>query len=65
VNKKLFLDGLAASNSELQEFTSFKKMLDLGGGPGLVGIAIVASHLNKKGVIFDRPAIIKVAESFI
>jgi len=51
--------------SELPEFTSFKKMLDLGGGPGLVGMAIVASHPNMKGVIFDRPAIIKVAETFI
>ena len=51
--------------SELPEFTSFKKMLDLGGGPGLVGIAILASHPDMKGVIFDRPAIIKVAETFI
>ncbi len=51
--------------SELPEFPSFKKMLDLGGGPGLVGMAIVASHPNMKGVIFDRPAIIKVAETFI
>jgi predicted TPR repeat methyltransferase len=41
--------------SELPEFTSFKKMLDLGGGPGLVGFAIVASHLDMKSVIFDRP----------
>jgi SAM-dependent methyltransferase len=51
--------------SELPEFLSFRKMLDLGGGPGLVGIAIVASHPSMKGVIFDRPAIIKVAETFI
>lgn len=51
--------------SELPEFTSFKKMLDLGGGPGLVGMAIVASHPDMKGVIFDRPAIIKVAETLI
>lgn len=51
--------------SELPEFPSFRKMLDLGGGPGLVGMAIVASHPDMKGVIFDRPAIIKVAETFI
>ena len=51
--------------SELPEFPSFRKMLDLGGGPGLVGMAIVASHPSMKGVIFDRPAIIKVAETFI
>jgi ribosomal protein RSM22 (predicted rRNA methylase) len=40
-------------------------MLDLGGGPGLVGIALVAAHPEMKGVIFDKPAIVKVAETFI
>ena len=51
--------------SRLPEFTSFRKMLDLGGGPGLVGIAIVTSHPSMRGVVFDRPAIVKVAETFI
>ena len=51
--------------SQLPEFPSFRKMLDLGGGPGLVGIAIAAAHPSMKGAIFDRPAIIKVAETFI
>jgi hypothetical protein len=51
--------------SGLPEFPSFKKMLDLGGCAGLVGIAIVASHPEMKGVIFDRPAIVKVAETSI
>ena len=51
--------------SGLPEFPSFRKMLDLGGGPGLVGIAIVSSHPSMRGVIFDRPAIVKVAETFI
>ncbi|MBE9570296.1 MAG: methyltransferase [Proteobacteria bacterium] len=51
--------------SELPEFPSFRKILDLGGGPGLVGIAIVASHPSMKGVIFDKSAVSKVAENFI
>ena len=51
--------------SELPEFPSFKKMLDLGGGPGLIGIAIVASHPSMEGVIFDRPAVVEIAETFI
>ena len=51
--------------SELSEFPSFKKMLDLGGGPGLIGIAIVAAHPSMKGVIFDKPAVVKVAETAI
>lgn len=50
---------------ELPEFPSFRKMLDLGGGPGLYGIAIVSAHPCMKGVIFDRPAIAKVAQTFI
>jgi SAM-dependent methyltransferase len=40
--------------SSLPEFPSFRKMLDLGGGPGLIGIAAVAAHPNMLGVIFDR-----------
>lgn len=51
--------------SGLPEFPLFRKMLDLGGGPGLIGIAAVAAHPNMNGVIFDRPAIVKVAETFI
>jgi ubiquinone/menaquinone biosynthesis C-methylase UbiE len=51
--------------SGLPEFPSLKKMLDLGGGSGLIGISIVAAHPKMKGVIFDRPAIAKVTEKFI
>ena len=51
--------------SQLPEFLSFKKMLDLGGGAGLIGIAIVASHPRMKGVLFDLPSVAKAAEIFI
>lgn len=51
--------------SELPEFPAFKKMLDLGGGPGLIGIAIVASHPGVSGVIFDQPDVVKVAQAFV
>lgn len=51
--------------SKLDEFASFEKMLDLGGGHGLFGIAMVAEHPTMKGVIFDQPAVTKVAEEFI
>jgi predicted O-methyltransferase YrrM len=56
---------IAAIVSELHEFPTLQKMLDLGGGPGLLGIAIVAAHPDMRGVIFDRPAIVRVAEDFI
>jgi predicted O-methyltransferase YrrM len=51
--------------SALPEFPSFNRMLDLGGGPGIYGIAIVAAHPDMKGVIFDQPTVVKVAEAFI
>jgi len=51
--------------SELPEFPSFRKMLDLGGGPGFIGMAVVAAHPSMKGVIFDLPPMVKVAEKFI
>jgi predicted O-methyltransferase YrrM len=56
---------MAARISQIQGFSSFKNMLDLGGGPGLYCIAIVAEHHNMQGVIFDRPAVVKVADEFI
>lgn len=51
--------------ANLPEFPLLGKMLDLGGGPGIIGIAIVGAHPSMKGVIFDRPAVAEVAESFI
>jgi predicted TPR repeat methyltransferase len=51
--------------SELPEFSSFQKMLDLGAGPGLIGLSIVDAHPTMKGVVFDLPAVVKVAETFI
>jgi len=51
--------------SGLPEFPSFSRMLDLGGGPGLIGMAVVAAHPSMEGVVFDLPSVVKVAESFI
>ena len=51
--------------SELPEFPQFQKMLDLGSGPGIYAIAFVSYHPSMKGVIFDRSAVVEVAENFI
>ena len=51
--------------SELQEFPSFRKMLDLGSGPGLIGMSVVAAHPSMTGVLFDLPPMVKAAEAFI
>lgn len=48
--------------SALPEFTSFRKMLDLGCGPGLNGMAIVAAHSTMKGVSFDRKRTINITK---
>ncbi len=56
---------MAAEVAQIEGFESFEKMLDLGGGPGLCCIAMVAEHPSMQGVIFDQPAVIKVAEEFI
>ncbi|OPY54561.1 MAG: O-methyltransferase [Methanosaeta sp. PtaU1.Bin112] len=61
--------GIAQQMSELislqPEFASFRKMLDLGGGPGIFGISMVANHPTMRGVIFDRKPVVEVAERFI
>lgn len=51
--------------SKLPEFPSFQKMLDLGCGPGLIGMAIVDAHPSMKGVLFDLPPVVKIAESYL
>ena len=54
----------AATVSRLPEFPSMKRMLDLGGGAGLIGLAIVAAHPTMTGIIFDRPEVVEVAQRF-
>ena len=51
--------------TELPEFSSFKRMLDLGGGPGLISMAIVDAHPDMKGTIFDLPPVVAEAKKFI
>ena len=56
---------VAAMVSKLPEFPRMKKMLDLGGGAGLICLAIVAAHPTMTGVIFDRPEVVEVTQRFI
>jgi predicted O-methyltransferase YrrM len=56
---------IAKIAASLPEFKSCKKMLDLGCGPGLNGIAIVSAHPTMKGVSFDRPRTVEVAKEMI
>ncbi len=56
---------VASMISRLPEFPRLKKMLDLGGGAGLICLAIVAAHPTMTGVIFDRPEVVEVTQRFI
>ena len=56
---------LADTIEALPEFSSMQKMLDLGGGPGLMGIAALSRHPSMKGVVFDQPSVVNVTEEFI
>ena len=49
----------------LPEFNGFSKMLDLGGGPGLIGIAIGLEKKDIQGVIFDTPTTAELAKNCI
>ena len=55
----------AAIISQLPEFPHMKKMLDLGAGAGLIGLAIVAAHPAMSGILFDRPEVVEIAKRFI
>ncbi len=49
----------------LPEFSSFHTMLDLGAGPGIIGIAVTAAHPSLQCVVFDQPAVATVAEEVV
>ena len=51
--------------SSLHEYPSFQKMLDLGCGSGLFGTSIAMSHPSMKAVLFDRPAVARVAREVV
>lgn len=46
--------------STLPEFSNFKRMLDLGGGPGLLTMAILKKHNAMQGVVFEAQEIAQV-----
>lgn len=47
--------------TRLPEFARAQRLLDLGGGPGLVAIALAERHPNLRGVVFDFPETVAVA----
>jgi SAM-dependent methyltransferase len=56
---------IASRVAALPEFPSFSRMLDLGSGPGMIGIAVAAAHPSLKCWLFDKPAVCRVADEAI
>jgi predicted TPR repeat methyltransferase len=51
--------------SQQPEFPTMRRMLDIGGGPGIIAMAIIDSHPFMKGVIFEQPAMAEVAKEYV
>ncbi len=51
--------------SRLPEFSGFKRILDLGAGPGIIGIAVTMKHPTLNCTLFDQQGVCKVADEVI
>jgi predicted TPR repeat methyltransferase len=51
--------------SDLPGFTSFRKMIDLGGGHGLYAIALAGLNPGLEAIVFDLPRVIPLAHDYI
>lgn len=56
---------VAKAIAELPEFGGFAKMLDLGGGHGLDGMATVKMHPSMEGIVFDKAPAVRAAQENI
>ena len=58
--------GMARTAADLvgafPEFSRAKTLLDLGGGPGLVGAELVRRNPDLRGVLLDQPAVVTLAK---
>ncbi len=57
--------GIARLLSVFPDFDQWQKVLDMGAGPGLIGIAVAAAHPRLECCLFDRPVVIDVAKEVI
>lgn len=67
--RRLGFNGLGAHNagiiSQLPDFEKFKKMLDLGGGPGIMSLYLIQAHSSMIRQVFGQPVVAEVARDFI
>lgn len=56
---------LAPHIKAMPEWHSFRKMMDLGGGPGAYCMVFVSEHPDMEGVVFDQPGVAAEAAEII
>lgn len=56
---------IAEQVAALPEFPSFSRMLDLGAGPGVIGVAVTAAHPKLNCIVFDQEAVCAVSKEVI
>ncbi len=54
-----------AALAENFDFSTYKKLLDIGGGTGAMSIALCEKHENLSATVFDLPENVEKAEEFI
>jgi SAM-dependent methyltransferase len=47
------------------DFAPYRCLLDLGGGPGAIGIQIGRAFPHLRGIIMDRPAVCRIADEYV
>lgn len=57
--------GPARVLAEKIDFSSFKSLLDLGGGSGAYGIVLTRKYPNLKVTVFELPKVCRIAEEFV
>jgi len=50
---------------EKYDFSTFKKIIDVGGGNGTLLISILEEYNNCKGILFDLPDVVKESKKYI
>lgn len=55
---------VATMVSGLPEFSTFQRMLDLGGGHGMFALYFVDAHPTMTAEVFDRPSVVPVAADY-
>lgn len=56
---------VAPKLADAVDASSWKKLIDVGGGTGIYSIEMVKRHPHLQAVVIDRPQVLKVAEEFV